>query len=216
MNRTLVALIIAIIAFAPKTGACAPIGQGAFSGAAKIVTFEGLLPGNSITNQFAGDGVLFSGGLYVDPFPNSTIQGNVEATNFLNSATITNPIVASFPTPVFRIGFLVAGVSSPDSIRLSVFRNSVEVEALELITGATIAGGSLPSVFIGVEQPLGIDRIEISNPPGNGPFSIDDFRFESVPEPSSLALFCMTCMAMRLTCRCLSAARPGFETGALR
>lgn len=165
-----------------------PITLDAFDGSETVIGFETISSSEPITNQFETLGLIFSGGLYGDPATGSSIQGSMEATNYWSSGDISNPITASFSSIQNKVGFYVAGVSSGDStILLSAYLGSGLVDEYAFNTGHDVMpGGSLVSVFAGLEVPQGFDRIEISRLDGNQAFSIDDFRF--VPEPATLSL----------------------------
>jgi hypothetical protein len=164
-----------------------PIALDTFPDSEILLDFESISSSESITTQFSGLGVTFSGGLFGDPFPNSTIQGSMEATNYLSSANISNPITAFFSQVQRNVGFLGAGTDTPGStILLSAYLGSDLVDQSTFIADTILPGGTLPSVFVGLEVLQGFDRIEISRLDGNGAFSIDDFRY--VPEPATAFL----------------------------
>ena len=185
--RWVPALGITIAGVLTTSLAADPIGMDDFSGLETLIDFETILPEEPITTQFSVLGLNFEPGLFGDPFPASTIQGTMEATNF--NGSITNPIVALFDEPQLRIGFLAAGDSIGGSlILLRAFLSDIVVDEFTFTTDEILPGGTLPSVFAGLEVLGGFNRIEIRRLGGGGAFSIDDFRFE-IPAPGTLALF---------------------------
>jgi hypothetical protein len=168
--------------------ACAT--AGASDVRAALINFDAIARSQPITSQFAVLGVTFSGGLYCNPFPETSIQGNREGTNFLNGNSIRNPIVASFSPPAASLEFLVAGpVTGLHTILVRAFSGPTTIAELDLNTGTTSRpGGNLPSVTAAISFLGGFDRVEISRTDGNLAFAFDDFRFTLVPECSSWAL----------------------------
>ena len=165
-----------------------PVTQDFFSGSETLIDFESISSGELITTQFSGLGATFSGGLFGDPQSNSTIKGTKEATNYLASNSISNPIVVSFSQMQLRAGFLAAGMNTGgNDILLRAYSGSHLVEESTFVTSDILPGGNLPSVFAGLEVSEGFNRIEISRLDGNLAFSIDDFRYE-IPEPATVLL----------------------------
>jgi hypothetical protein len=187
-NLVLCTLLLFLCSAWGATSAAAPVGLAAFSGSETVIDFESLFDSELVTNQFAGLGVIFSGGLNEDPFPDSSIQGNQEGVNFVSGC---DTIIATFSAPQNRAGALVAGDNfGNNSIRFEAFLGAASVDSFTFDTGTTILpGGSLPSVFAALEVlGGGFDRLEITRTDDSTAFSLDDFRFEGVPEPTTFVL----------------------------
>jgi hypothetical protein len=155
------------------------------------ITFEffeddtAILHGTEITTQFSG--VEFAEGLlYKDYFFSSFIYGiGHTATNFdvVNWTGVTegSVVTANFIPPVTRVGFQVL---SPNfgQIFLRTFRDGVETGWMDFGP----ADGERETIFVGVEDLLGIDAIEISGGGQHyhvvGAFFIDNFRFGGTPD----------------------------------
>lgn len=166
-----------------------PIGAGAFSGSETLIDFDSLISGTSITNQYAGLGVTFSGSPFeADPFPSTTINGTMSAANHL---PINNPISAFFSSTQNRVGMIFGTpVGAIDTVSIQAFLGLTLVDSATFVSGGTLPGGNVPTVFGGLEVAGGFDRIEFSSITGSTAFQIDDFRFETtqVPEPPMILL----------------------------
>ena len=160
------------------SAALSEIPEGAFT-EDEPITFTDIARGVPITTQFPG--VEFSDGLYGEDYfslwfmADTHTGSNINLYNFSQQPEAV--ITVNFIEPVTRVGFDAASTYG-DEITVKVYRNGSE-------TGTIIR---MPSskIFIGMEDPEGIDAIDIS---GNGYFSIlnnvlfiDNFRFGGVPE----------------------------------
>jgi hypothetical protein len=176
-----VLLIALSLSLDADSGLATPITAdlGDFSAGAQLITFDSIALTQPITNQFASQGVVFSGGLY--GFTGADINfgagAATVAANFVHT-TILTPIFVDFLSPVTRVGF--------DSVT-STFDDLV-IEAFTRTTSGLVSLGNLvypttliPSLFTGIEDLAGIDRIVISTVGINPAFMFNDFRFESVP-----------------------------------
>jgi len=152
------------------------VGVSAFSGAPQV-DFNGL-PAGPLTNQFAGLGVTFSGGL--NAFANA-------ASNFVGSVP-GSVITISFSSTMLRTGFDIT-TQSADNLK-------VEVQAFSgstLVTTGTftiLTPGTTQS-FVGFEDSSGIDGLVLTpvvGTGGAGRFLLDNLRFEPIPEPSTALL----------------------------
>jgi len=166
------------------------------AGEITVIDFESINPSDPITTQFSDLGLIFDPGLFGDPYPSSSIQGNREATNFLSDPSITNPITADFASPQALVEFLVAGGSRGGIIELHAFLGSDKVGVASFDTNDVLSGGTLPSALARIQVASGFDNIEIRRTDRNGAFSIDDFRFTAVPEPSTFVLLGMGAISL--------------------
>jgi len=167
------------------------VGIGAFSGSETVIDFTGLGSGEMITNQFAGEGVTFSGGLYA-----TYLVGNPapSAQNYpLFTPAAAAPITIDFSSTMLRVGFdVLSGAPTGDQLMVDVeaYREGSLVSTFQFATGTSFS-------FVGLEDDmLGIDRLVLSaNNPSTGSkgFVMDNLRFEAasavVPEPSAALLF---------------------------
>jgi hypothetical protein len=168
-------------------GAYFLLGAYLASGAVTVIDFESISLGEQINTQYQSAGLIFDGGRFGDPAPGSSIRGTMEATNVSSGSNISNPIGASFTFVTDMVQFLVAGdTNGSNLIEVRGFLDGSEVYANSFTTGTVMQGGSLPSTSVLVMPVSGLDRIEIRRLDGSRAFSIDDFHFGSIPEPSAL------------------------------
>jgi len=160
------------------------VDQSAFVGDQTVIDFTGIGRATPITNQYSGQDVTFSGGLYGFAGGNSAANFNVD---FSEPGT---PITIDFSSTMLRAGFDVSSQSAADlEVEVSAFSNGVLVSTgtLNFMTG-------LSTSFVGIEDSEnGIDRLMLT-PTGAGTrFVMDNLRFQAaatvVPEPSAALLF---------------------------
>ena len=173
------------------------IGIGSFSGSATVIDFQSIANGASITNQYAGSGITFSGGLWGNSNPSTAglIPGSMGkvATNFVfncgGGSACGSTLTIDLASTALRVGF-DAATNGPDNLVVNVeaFREGVLVSTFTVDT-------SLSGQFFGFEDSmLGIDRLMLTpTGTGGGALAIDNVRFEGtiavVPEPSAALLF---------------------------
>ena len=192
MYRLRLMTCLAVVSlFSSNTAAAAPIfvGLGAFAGPA-IVDFNSIDNESSVSNQYAGQGVTFSGALRglansgdLNLFPNdggATLASNWAYSQESHAGLSFSAVFSSLQQ---RVGFYLE--NWPDqTATIELFRGATSLGTLDYATG------SLTAEFLGVEELSGFDRIVFTNSDTrNGFFAIDGFRFEgSVPEPMTLVL----------------------------
>lgn len=184
LNRWFLALTSALAISDAAIAAPVTVQESAFSGSATVIGFGTIGQNQEITTQFNALGVVFSGGLYgdktasnVDDFSNA---GSVIAANFINNGQQSfGQIEATFTSSVTRVGFYGVTIGN---MTIEAFRGGVSLGSFSFATDP-----NPPDVFMGLADSMGIDRIVV-NTNGYQFFEFDDFRFETVPEPSSLAL----------------------------
>ncbi|MFK8017968.1 MAG: hypothetical protein AB8G17_21285 [Gammaproteobacteria bacterium] len=186
------------------TSNAVPIDIGDFSGNETVIDFENINPGESLMNQFAG--LQITGGLFGDPFPNTTIQGNQEATNFTGISDISNPITILFDTSQSLFGALFASgtVSEGGTMLLEAFNQGSMVDSMTFMTDTILSGGNLFSSFGGFSVAEGFDMVRMSSLSGSFAFAMDDLRYEavfSIPEPALWSLFGVGVVALLVTRR---------------
>ncbi|HLK48368.1 MAG TPA: hypothetical protein VKT49_09550 [Bryobacteraceae bacterium] len=181
-----------LICFASSIGAAwanpISVGVGSFSNPSATILFGGIANNALITNQFAAQDVIFSGGLYGDTNAgdvgmfSSVGGGSVVAGNFQNQVCTTatcGPITATFASEVSGVGFYI--ITQPGTTTVAVYSGHSST-ATGTFTFAT--NDSSPPAFFGVKDVAGIDRIVITDNAPPGGFAIDKFMI--VPEASSL------------------------------
>lgn len=160
-----------------------------FSGTETIITFNSLTNETAITNQFSAQGVTFSGGLLamtnsgdIAQFPSN--GGGVIASDWsYNRGTLqTLPITATFTVNQVQMGFLTE-MNSGDTVQITTLLNGNQHGTVSY----TSVG--LTAVFFGVKDPIGFNSISINVTGTSNRFlALDDFRFQAIPEPSTVAL----------------------------
>ena len=163
-----------------RTAGAVPVqvGVAAFSEAPRV-DFTGLAPG-LLTNQSAGQGVTFSGGLYSAGNAANNFQGSVPG----------NVIQITFTSTMLRAGFDVT-TQSADNLKVDV---KAFVGGTLVTTGTfTILTPGTNQSFVGFEDSTGgIDSLVLTpvvGAGGSGRFILDNLRFEPIPEPSTALLF---------------------------
>ncbi len=189
MKKFLLCLVLLLLGLSPAHAI--PIGIDDFSGSETVIDFDNIAPAVPITDQFASQGVTFSGNPFVgDPFPSSTINGTQSGANFTSLSDINNPIEAVFSSVQRRVGmFFGFSEGTIPTFQIDVFLGSTLLETQMFSgSGVILPGGTIPSLFGGIAFAGGFDRIEFSNISDFGAFQVDDFRFEAVPEPATLLM----------------------------
>lgn len=197
MRPMLFALALVVGVVIPANASPVIIGSGAFVGPTTMIDFNTIGNEVPITNQYAGQGVNFSGPIFGMTNPGDTGLfpgggGGVIASNWrysLGGPPPFGPIVATFDDLQTRVGFLSEHWPQ-DPISVDVYRDATYLGTLNYPTNTGI--GDIQ--FIGLEDLSGFNRIEFNLPQNVNQFhAIDDFRFEAAglqtPEPASLALF---------------------------
>jgi hypothetical protein len=186
IRHVAVATILSLALVGSASAAPSLVGIGAFAGDAAI-TFNGLANNTAITNQFGG--VTFSGGLFADTGGGGgpgLLNGSTTADNYTNSplGSFNNPIGLDFSPLVTRVGFDFSSGFNGPTVSITVFSSGGST-VFVLPTGLGLAQ------FIGITDPNGISRIEISMAGGtpNAAFVIDNLLVGGAmtPEPASMA-----------------------------
>src|SRR4029453_7635262 len=148
------AAVMVVLMGGAASAAPIQVGVSAFSGAPQV-DFNGLPPG-LLTNQLAGQGVTFSGGLYASGNAANNFQGSVPG----------NVIEISFTSTMLRAGFDIA-TQSADNLKVEVkaFLGSTLVT-----TGTfTILTPGTNQSFVGFEDSTdGIDSLVLTPVIGAG------------------------------------------------
>jgi hypothetical protein len=159
-----------------------------FTGSAQTIEFNTIVNEAPITTDFSSQGVVFSGGLYgltnpgdIDLFP-SDGGGGIASDWRYSQGSPTLPWTATFSSTQSLVGFLVE-VNSGDTTQISTFLNSNLTGTVSLLsTGIT-------PVFFGVQDLSGFNSISVTvTGPGNHFIAIDNFEYQAIPEPETVAL----------------------------
>jgi hypothetical protein len=177
-----------------------------------LITFDSIGNGVEITNQFAGLGVTFSGGLFGDTsaadlarFPPAGAAGAAVAVNSngvcgidLNPAC--NTITLAFAFPVLRIGMHVV-TNNDDDFRITVPGGSLDFST-DLDPVNTL------NDFVGLQDLAGFTTVTLQAfGTKSHAFNINDLVFEPVPEPANWAVILVAFAAIALVHRRRSMAK---------
>ena len=146
------------------------------------ITFDSIGNGVEITNQFAGLGVTFSGGLFGDTNSTDllrfTTPGAAVAGNFSTPCSPAVPCTAitlNFSTAIIRIGMQVVTTNEDD------FRIVVPGGSLDYATDL-----ALPEEFVGLQDLNGFSTVTLlAFGTKSHAFLINDLVFDPVPEPAT-------------------------------
>jgi hypothetical protein len=169
------------------------VGPGDFSGSEQRVNFDNLSGGSSlytgdpISNQYAGQGIIFSNNgrpMQANNYPASLFTNHSPP----NAAFIDQgggstpgvlPMRITLSVPVNRIGMFVCG-SANVTYTLSVYGAS---GLLETLTKPGIPGGAGTTTYVGLQRPEQITYADVyctGGTPYPYNFFIDDVQFEAV------------------------------------
>ncbi len=197
-------LLSMIAAGVASTLAAAPIAIniGDFVAPTTTISFDSIGNGVEITNQFAGLGVTFAGGLFGNTVntgffttPGTAVAGDFNPTGAACSAC--NAITLTFSIPIIRIGMQVVTDNIDD------FRITVPGGSLDYVTNL-----ALPEEFAGLQDLSGFSTVTLQGfGTGSHAFLINDLIFEPVPEPSTWGLVLIGFVAIALARRRFAVAR---------
>lgn len=189
--KLLRAALLAFVALCATAGLRAQVtaifNTSGFTSGATVIDFNSLVNEVAITNQFAGQGVTFSGGLVAltnggdtNQFPSN--GGGVIASDWRYSSNLQAlPITATFTSAQVQLGFLTE-MNSGSVIQITTLLNGTS-HGTVIYTSV-----GLSAVFFGVKDDLGFNSVSINVINSNRFLAFDDFRFQAVPEPSTYAL----------------------------
>lgn len=189
MKKYIVLLSLVALSF-QANAALVTANLGSFSSSATVIDFNAVPNEVSITTQYSGNGVNFSGALLgmTNPGDTAFFNGSTIASNWKYSAgsNIGTSFTAVFDSLMNKVGFW-SETNSSDDVTIEAFNG---VTSLGLIAYANSNG--LTADFLGLMSTIGFDSIVASvvgN--GNGFIALDDFMFEAdavnaVPLPAAL------------------------------
>ncbi len=187
------------------------VGASAFSNPPAI-TFEGILYGEAIANQYAASqGVTFG-----------NLWGNTAFLRFFTDGDLV--VAANFGIGVFAGAIPVTmDFSSPYKlVGFEIFSNGLtyfDVTGADGITDSfsfNAKPSNLKAIFVGFENPTGISSISIGPSAGNGSLLIDNMILQapaSVPEPGTLALVGVSLLGLAVASRRRFARQPRTVSG---
>jgi len=190
-----IAVLLSVLCVAAP-GWAAPIfaGLSAFGPGASLIDFE--RPTNLEITGAVLTGITVSGGLYgnsmvepglADGAPDLSADGTNSAANFaFNSCVAATPacgvVRIDFDATQLRVGFYAktSTTGAPDLFTIETFSGGTS-------TGTVVSEVTNGWTFVGVQDGMGIDSIDVSAASVKSRFYMDFLTFQ-VPEPSLLAL----------------------------
>lgn len=175
-----------------SSAAVVTVNPGDFDGTETTIDFNSIANEVDITNQYAGLGVTFSGGLSGMDNPGDTnyFNGSNIASNWKYYGGGLQTLVweASFSAMQTMVGFW-SETNIGDGVMIELFSGLTSLGSLAFNN----PNGVTPD-FLGAGIMSGFDRIKVTTENNyNGFFAMDDFRFSdqdlaAVPLPASLPL----------------------------
>ncbi len=173
--------IVSILLACSSTAIAAPTTAtlADFSSEAFLIDFEDQLNGSAITTQYAGDGVVFSDGLFGNTgygFAFGKANGDIAACNFYGTGF--PDITVEFSAPTTAAGMSII-TNEADDTTLEVYTLSGGLLSYSgsVFFDTQVGGGA---TFIGVQDSDGFDAMVIQVADyTNGAMCFDDFVFEA-------------------------------------
>lgn len=190
----LAALAASTMLFASHAAVAAPVLINSVSAPSTTIDFSSIGNTTPITNQFAAQGVTFSGALVgltnsgdvgTFPGPPSAVASNWD---YNGVGRVGTSFTATFSSPVTEVAFYEE-VNQDDNLTLSLFNGSTALGSLVLPNGFGNNG-----TLYGVQELAGFDKIVATvSVVDNGYYALNDFTFTQitaggVPEPATWAM----------------------------
>ena len=170
----LTALVFTSLVLMVATVVAAPLfSRSSLDEDATVITFDGL-PGNTlITNQFAPQGVTFSGQIRTSNITFSTFWPGSSVPIAAHLTAFTD-VTATFSSAATQVGFEVIS-NERDFVELQAYCKGVLVDSFDFDTHRRFAQ---QADFIGLDVSDGFDTLVIhGHGPVNGAWLLDDFSF---------------------------------------
>ena len=180
--------------------ACAVLAAMTAPVQAALIDFDGFSSGTSLTNQYASQGILFSGfenGAPIAPeirsqqFVSSPASSPNYLTNFFNFPSTStgnrlDEIRMDFTSPVENVSMII-NTAGNNTIQFDLYDFSGTFLSTQLKNGNSVS--NVPISLTGTN----IGRISAFQPSDGWWWTLDDLSFDAapVPEPSSFALLGM-------------------------
>jgi hypothetical protein len=153
---------------------------------ASTITFDGLVTGQSILDQYAALGVIFGAGwsARVASYFSATGGGSTSASNFVPCCV--TPLDIFFTQAVSGAAFQYGS-----NLGLSTFTAFLNGQVVSQFTAITSGTGFFTTEFWGFDQSVSLDRIRIDAVNINNALTLDNFQVGTVtatPEPATLVL----------------------------
>jgi len=188
-------LLLGILSCPPAFATVVAVGPGAFPAGSTLIDFGGLASGTEV-NGLTVSGVLFNylvggsplnGAVTIDGGPGTT--NNITPNNIVSIGNDTGTLTMVLPNTasIFGYGYaILATVSVANATTISLFSGSTSVGSLSYngTPDPTFTGG-----FAGIQSTIPFDRVAVTfNSVAAPAFALDDVRFNTIPEPSTMWL----------------------------
>jgi len=192
-------LAAALLAISAVHAQPVQVAQAAFTHPT-VLNFNGLASEVKITNQFAGQGVTFSGGAYVltdgadlQYFPGATAIASDWIYPPDGTGLQALPITVTFTSVQNLIGSFYSG-NPTDIVTITTFLNGVSHGSASFV----LPGGN-SAAFFGVSDPAGFNSITINmSGPINHFIAFNNFEFQSTPSVPALSGWALLLLACGL------------------
>jgi hypothetical protein len=152
--------------------------------------FEGLTDGDTVTNQFAAQGVTISNGtiLTAGVSLNEFELPPKSGSNVLSDSG--SPLSFSFTIPVLSFGGLFTYLVPTTVSAFDAGSNLLGSVTSAFSSSLALSGdaGSSPNELLQLAGIGNIARVDITGDPAGGSFVVDDVQFSAIPEPGTLLL----------------------------
>ena len=182
------------------------IGIGDFSGSEDPIDFTGIDVPATLNPITVGDLTMDSSTtLVIGPDVSGVWAETPLASggaHLSNRDTTSTDIQFQFANPVRRVGMWINGGNEATDWTFSAFDAGGGLVGSHVFVFNLVDGYPDPSTFAGIEFATPFTTLTIVETINNSQYtSIDDIRFEQVPEPSSFALLGIGALIVRRRCR---------------
>jgi hypothetical protein len=178
-----------ILALATMAAVASPAG-------AALIDFESLAIDEFVTNQFAGDGVVFSNGV--------TLVAGVSLNEFLFPPTSGTNVISGLDLGPLEAAFLAGASHVSLQITTAVTARVSFFDLVDTFLGELLVAPNMESnTLVSFDSASPIGRVSIGDDMLGSAFflTVDDLEFESssTPEPSTLALIALGLVSLAAT-----------------